>query len=747
MQNLEEMYDFELSKALKKKGFEHLDSVNGGTDNEPNSWTHHTWHNKKTGEHISLVKHWAGDNAGKSYWEHKNKEHKVIKKGSDKFSHDKLAAHINTLEDKKKKMVGLKEYLLSGPEHEGTAKDVEAANIKTRRKEVHNADGTVTHEPSGVKNEEVVNEGFAKKAYKIWYGKSVKDVVKDTHKQDPSLTKSMADEPTHLSPKGSPQDIQRRISKKIVKRSFKEHALDESVKVGDRIRTLRGGQIPGYVTKIEGDYVHFNHSTDKNQTVWSGAKGLPKSYRTHKSNVVKEEREVGPEEGTAKLQQQKSLARARGLNPCAYCQGDGNSRDKNSLSCQYCNGSGVAEAYIEDMMPASKEKYTKCTTCGGAGYKAGKDSMGKHINKPCSTCKGAGLRQRISLKKEEVVTEAKDHKDIHEMHQTLIKHGFKWSSDHPVDKHISYWRRKNGHVLKLNHKTGEFHHSTPTSGLGSGTGHAALQGMMNAHRYKSSLSEDYRYLTVDEARKGKFRRVGKEDNAIIPVEDSTMRDGVNIGEANDEDYQKKIMADREKRQKKKNTGYDIPTMKEETTKECSSCKGEGHIYSDNKLKVCHNCNATGKVIDKQKKLSFEEYLFQETNENLQSDARGISFNKNMNGVQQPDNSRKKVAKHPQIKLQSSVVGNEITQGAQSGIGTLRVESRLSDAEEDKHKAEDAHRIANNTHKLMSYSYGQNHDFTKEAARNVSQTRSALSNAILNHKKNLELERFKKRLKG
>ena len=65
-------------------------------------------------------------------------------------------------------------------------------------------------------------------------------------------------------------------------------SINEPLKVGDRIRTIRGGQTPGIVTKIDGDTIHFDHATDKYDTVWSGAKGMPKQYSTHRSNVVKE---------------------------------------------------------------------------------------------------------------------------------------------------------------------------------------------------------------------------------------------------------------------------------------------------------------------------------------------------------------------------------------------------------------------------------------------------------------------------
>ena len=60
------------------------------------------------------------------------------------------------------------------------------------------------------------------------------------------------------------------------------------LKVGDKIRTKLGGQIPGIVTKIEGQQVFFDHLTAKYQTVWSGAKDKPKQYVAHISNVVKE---------------------------------------------------------------------------------------------------------------------------------------------------------------------------------------------------------------------------------------------------------------------------------------------------------------------------------------------------------------------------------------------------------------------------------------------------------------------------
>lgn len=47
-------------------------------------------------------------------------------------------------------------------------------------------------------------------------------------------------------------------------------------KVGDKIRTRKGGQIPGTITKIEGNKVHFTHPEGK-------------KYHTHIENVMKEE--------------------------------------------------------------------------------------------------------------------------------------------------------------------------------------------------------------------------------------------------------------------------------------------------------------------------------------------------------------------------------------------------------------------------------------------------------------------------
>lgn len=78
-----------------------------------------------------------------------------------------------------------------------------------------------------------------------------------------------------------------------------------TLKVGDRIRTKMGGQIPGIVTKIEGNKVYFDHATAKYDTVWSGAKGKPKQYFTHISNVVKDElNEVFSQQQLNKLKQE-----------------------------------------------------------------------------------------------------------------------------------------------------------------------------------------------------------------------------------------------------------------------------------------------------------------------------------------------------------------------------------------------------------------------------------------------------------
>lgn len=79
------------------------------------------------------------------------------------------------------------------------------------------------------------------------------------------------------------------LAKNRIKKDLKE-AATQKIKVGDKIRTIRGGQTAGVVTKIDGDTVHFDHATATYQTVWSGAKGKPKQYATHISNVKLDER-------------------------------------------------------------------------------------------------------------------------------------------------------------------------------------------------------------------------------------------------------------------------------------------------------------------------------------------------------------------------------------------------------------------------------------------------------------------------
>jgi hypothetical protein len=69
-------------------------------------------------------------------------------------------------------------------------------------------------------------------------------------------------------------------------------AKNRLIKVGDKIRTIKGGQIPGIVTKIEGTKVHFNHATDVYDTHFSGAKGKPKEYVVHISNIQKENKQT-----------------------------------------------------------------------------------------------------------------------------------------------------------------------------------------------------------------------------------------------------------------------------------------------------------------------------------------------------------------------------------------------------------------------------------------------------------------------
>ncbi len=63
---------------------------------------------------------------------------------------------------------------------------------------------------------------------------------------------------------------------------------ESDIKVGDRIRTKLGGQIPGIVVKVVGNQIHFKHATDTYSTVWSGSPGGPKMFVVDKSNVIKE---------------------------------------------------------------------------------------------------------------------------------------------------------------------------------------------------------------------------------------------------------------------------------------------------------------------------------------------------------------------------------------------------------------------------------------------------------------------------
>lgn len=76
---------------------------------------------------------------------------------------------------------------------------------------------------------------------------------------------------------------------KILKESAQRQ---KSIKVGDKIRTIRGGQMSGTVTKIDGDKIHFDHATATYQTAASGAKGKPKQYVAHISNIIKESEDL-----------------------------------------------------------------------------------------------------------------------------------------------------------------------------------------------------------------------------------------------------------------------------------------------------------------------------------------------------------------------------------------------------------------------------------------------------------------------
>lgn len=72
---------------------------------------------------------------------------------------------------------------------------------------------------------------------------------------------------------------------------FKQILTESStsdLKVGDKIRVIKGNMMSGVVTKIDGNQVYFDHATATYQTVWSGAKGKPKQYVAHISNVKKE---------------------------------------------------------------------------------------------------------------------------------------------------------------------------------------------------------------------------------------------------------------------------------------------------------------------------------------------------------------------------------------------------------------------------------------------------------------------------
>ena len=85
-----------------------------------------------------------------------------------------------------------------------------------------------------------------------------------------------------------PQDKLKQLSDAQIK-FISPLAKNRLIKVGDKIRTIKGGQIPGVVTKIDGNNVHFDHATDVYTTDISGAKGKPKQYMVHINNIIKEE--------------------------------------------------------------------------------------------------------------------------------------------------------------------------------------------------------------------------------------------------------------------------------------------------------------------------------------------------------------------------------------------------------------------------------------------------------------------------
>lgn len=64
----------DLEKNLRQKGFE-IDSIDG------DYWTHYMYNNRETGEYFSVVRHWKGKYAGKTFWEYKVHGRKE-KKGS-----------------------------------------------------------------------------------------------------------------------------------------------------------------------------------------------------------------------------------------------------------------------------------------------------------------------------------------------------------------------------------------------------------------------------------------------------------------------------------------------------------------------------------------------------------------------------------------------------------------------------------------------------------------------------------------
>jgi FKBP-type peptidyl-prolyl cis-trans isomerase 2 len=56
-------------------------------------------------------------------------------------------------------------------------------------------------------------------------------------------------------------------------------------KIGDKIETKMGGQMPGVVTKVTDTHVHFDHATARHNL--NGKDMGPKKYKTSISNVKK----------------------------------------------------------------------------------------------------------------------------------------------------------------------------------------------------------------------------------------------------------------------------------------------------------------------------------------------------------------------------------------------------------------------------------------------------------------------------